>query len=32
MPPLLGEHTQDVLKEFGYDEAALAVLREQKII
>jgi crotonobetainyl-CoA:carnitine CoA-transferase CaiB-like acyl-CoA transferase len=32
MPPLLGEHTQDVLKEFGYDEAALAALREQKII
>ena len=32
MPPLLGEHTQAVLKEFGYDDAALATLREQKII
>jgi crotonobetainyl-CoA:carnitine CoA-transferase CaiB-like acyl-CoA transferase len=32
MPPLLGEHTQNVLKELGYDEAALATLKEQKII
>jgi crotonobetainyl-CoA:carnitine CoA-transferase CaiB-like acyl-CoA transferase len=32
MPPLLGEHTQAVLREFGYDEAALATLKEQKII
>ena len=32
MPPLLGEHTESVLKECGYDEAALAALRERKII
>jgi formyl-CoA transferase len=32
MPPLLGEHTQAVLKELGYDEAAVAKLREAKAI
>ena len=32
MPPLLGEHTQAVLREFGHDDAALATLKERKII
>jgi crotonobetainyl-CoA:carnitine CoA-transferase CaiB-like acyl-CoA transferase len=32
MPPLLGEHTQNVLKELGYDDATLATLREAKVI
>jgi crotonobetainyl-CoA:carnitine CoA-transferase CaiB-like acyl-CoA transferase len=32
MPPLLGEHTQAVLREFGYDDAALAMLRDGKVI
>jgi crotonobetainyl-CoA:carnitine CoA-transferase CaiB-like acyl-CoA transferase len=32
MPPLLGEHTQAVLKEFGYDDAALAALKEAEVI
>jgi crotonobetainyl-CoA:carnitine CoA-transferase CaiB-like acyl-CoA transferase len=32
MPPLLGEHTNAVLRELGYDEAALAKLRDAKII
>jgi crotonobetainyl-CoA:carnitine CoA-transferase CaiB-like acyl-CoA transferase len=31
-PPLLGEHTEAVLREFGYDESALAKLREAKAI
>ncbi|HLI20586.1 MAG TPA: CaiB/BaiF CoA-transferase family protein [Stellaceae bacterium] len=32
MPPLLGEHTQAVLKELGYDDAAVAKLKEAKVI
>jgi crotonobetainyl-CoA:carnitine CoA-transferase CaiB-like acyl-CoA transferase len=32
MPPLLGEHTRAVLEELGYDEGALAALREAKVI
>jgi crotonobetainyl-CoA:carnitine CoA-transferase CaiB-like acyl-CoA transferase len=32
LPPLLGEHTQAVLKELGYDDTALAKLRVAKII
>jgi crotonobetainyl-CoA:carnitine CoA-transferase CaiB-like acyl-CoA transferase len=32
MPPLLGEHTEAVLRECGYDNAALAALREAKVI
>ena len=32
MPPLLGEHTEAVLKELGYDAATLAALREAKVI
>jgi crotonobetainyl-CoA:carnitine CoA-transferase CaiB-like acyl-CoA transferase len=32
MPPLLGEHTQAVLRELGYDESALAKLRDAKVI
>lgn len=31
-PPLLGEHTEAVLKELGYDAAAIAALRAAKII
>jgi crotonobetainyl-CoA:carnitine CoA-transferase CaiB-like acyl-CoA transferase len=26
-PPLLGEHTDVILHEFGYDDAAVAALR-----
>jgi len=32
LPPLLGEHTEAVLAEFGYDEKKLVSLREQKVI
>jgi crotonobetainyl-CoA:carnitine CoA-transferase CaiB-like acyl-CoA transferase len=32
MPPLLGEHTEEVLRELGYDPAALAELRAAKVI
>jgi crotonobetainyl-CoA:carnitine CoA-transferase CaiB-like acyl-CoA transferase len=31
-PPVLGQHTDAVLKEFGYDEAAIADLRQKKVI
>lgn len=31
-PPLLGEHTREVLGELGYDEARLAELQELKVI
>jgi crotonobetainyl-CoA:carnitine CoA-transferase CaiB-like acyl-CoA transferase len=32
LPPLHGEHTQEVLREFGYDDTALAKLKDAKII
>jgi succinate---hydroxymethylglutarate CoA-transferase len=32
MPPLLGEHTEIVLREAGYDDAALAKLRQAGVI
>jgi len=31
-PPLLGEHTDEVLGELGYDEAAIAELRTEEIV
>jgi crotonobetainyl-CoA:carnitine CoA-transferase CaiB-like acyl-CoA transferase len=31
-PPLLGEHTEEILREFGHDENAIARLRDAKII
>ncbi len=31
-PPLLGEHTDEVLAELGYDAAAIAELRAQKVV
>jgi CoA:oxalate CoA-transferase len=31
-PPLLGEHTEEVLREHGYDDGALAALRADDAI
>ncbi|MBI4524968.1 MAG: CoA transferase [Deltaproteobacteria bacterium] len=31
-PPMLGEHTEEILKEHGYDPAAIAGLRESGVI
>jgi crotonobetainyl-CoA:carnitine CoA-transferase CaiB-like acyl-CoA transferase len=31
-PPLLGEHTDELLREFGFDEADIAALRDAKAI
>lgn len=31
-PPMLGEHTREVLAELGYDEARIAELQEAKVI
>jgi len=31
-PPLLGEHTAEVLREFGVDAAELAALRQSKVV
>ena len=31
-PPKLGEHTQDVLRGLGYDDAAIAALRDAKAV
>ena len=31
-PPTLGEHTDLVLADLGYDSAAIAALRENKVI
>ncbi|MBW2057050.1 MAG: CoA transferase [Deltaproteobacteria bacterium] len=31
-PPLMGEHTEEVLKELGYSEAEIGRLREEKIV
>jgi len=32
MPPLLGEHTDELLAELGYDAARIAALREQGVL
>jgi crotonobetainyl-CoA:carnitine CoA-transferase CaiB-like acyl-CoA transferase len=31
-PPEVGEHTEEVLKELGYDKAAIAALRQKKVV
>jgi crotonobetainyl-CoA:carnitine CoA-transferase CaiB-like acyl-CoA transferase len=31
-PPLMGQHTEEVLKELGYPEAEIGQLREEKVI
>jgi len=31
-PPLLGEHTEDVLREFGYDDATIEDLAERDVL
>ena len=31
-PPLIGEHTREILGELGYDEARIAELQELKIV
>lgn len=32
LPPMLGEHTEEILKELGYDEAEVRRLREQEVV
>jgi formyl-CoA transferase len=31
-PPLLGQHTDEVLRELGYDQAAIGALREARVV
>jgi crotonobetainyl-CoA:carnitine CoA-transferase CaiB-like acyl-CoA transferase len=31
-PPVMGAHTEEVLRELGYDAAAIAALRERKVV
>jgi crotonobetainyl-CoA:carnitine CoA-transferase CaiB-like acyl-CoA transferase len=31
-PPVLGQHTDAILSEIGYDRAAIAALREKRIV
>jgi crotonobetainyl-CoA:carnitine CoA-transferase CaiB-like acyl-CoA transferase len=31
-PPLLGQHTEEILQELGLDDAAIAALREKKVV
>jgi crotonobetainyl-CoA:carnitine CoA-transferase CaiB-like acyl-CoA transferase len=31
-PPTLGQHTDEVMREIGYDAAAIADLRDRKVI
>jgi crotonobetainyl-CoA:carnitine CoA-transferase CaiB-like acyl-CoA transferase len=31
-PPMLGEHTHEILAEFGYDDGAIADLRKNQVI
>jgi crotonobetainyl-CoA:carnitine CoA-transferase CaiB-like acyl-CoA transferase len=31
-PPEVGEHTEEILKGLGYDKAAIATLRQRKVV
>jgi len=31
-PPVLGQHTDSVLSEIGYDSAAIAALRQRRVV
>jgi formyl-CoA transferase len=31
-PPEVGEHTDEILKDLGYDKAAIDALRQKKIV
>jgi len=31
-PPLLGQHTDEVLRELAYDEATISALREARVV
>jgi crotonobetainyl-CoA:carnitine CoA-transferase CaiB-like acyl-CoA transferase len=31
-PPLMGEHTEEVLRDLGYDDDAIARLRDAEVI
>jgi crotonobetainyl-CoA:carnitine CoA-transferase CaiB-like acyl-CoA transferase len=31
-PPMVGQHTEEVLKGLGYDDAKIKTLREKKVV